>query len=245
MYSLIIVDDENKISEGLVNLFPWEKNGFKISGQFSNGQQALSFIRTHTIDVVLTDIRMPVMSGIELSDHLCSDFPDLIFVFLTGYQDFSYLHTAIVNHAFDYLLKPVKYEALYSCFERIRSDLDLRYHKESQVQEMTSYYGKIIANVKKYLKYNYQNATLEEAAVQVNLSPNYLSKLFKEKTGTGFSEYLVELRMKKAADMLCDITYKHYEIAYRIGYDNPKNFSRAFKQYYKISPREYREKYLH
>lgn len=61
----------------------------------------------------------------------------------------------------------------------------------------------------------------------------------------GFSEYLNELRMKKAAELLCDISYKHYEIAYRIGYDNPKNFSRAFKQYYKISPREFRDKYLH
>ena len=246
MYSLIIVDDEIKIREGLVNLFPWEQNGYQVTGQFANGLQALEYIKSHNVDLVLTDIRMPVMSGIDLSRHLASDYPDLPFVFLTGYQDFSYMHTAILNHASDYLPKPIKYEDLYTCFERIRQILDERHHVDTQVHGGTSsYYGKIISEICSYLQENYQNATLEEAASRVNLSPNYLSKIFKEKAHVGFSEYLNELRMKKAAELLCDISYKHYEIAYRIGYDNPKNFSRAFKQYYKISPREFRDKYLH
>ena len=74
MYSLIIVDDEIKIREGLVNLFPWEQNGYQVTGQFANGLQALEYIKSHNVDVVLTDIRMPVMSGIDLSRHLASDY---------------------------------------------------------------------------------------------------------------------------------------------------------------------------
>ena len=92
MYSLIIVDDELKIREGLVNLIPWEQNSFQVVGQFSNGKQALEFIKNKQVDVVLTDIRMPIMSGIELSDCLSKEYPDILFVFLTGYQDFSYAY---------------------------------------------------------------------------------------------------------------------------------------------------------
>ena len=169
MYSLIIVDDEIKIREGLVNLFPWEQNGYQVTGQFANGLQALEYIKSHNVDVVLTDIRMPVMSGIDLSRHLASDYPDLPFVFLTGYQDFSYMHTAILNHASDYLLKPIKYEDLYTCFERIRQILDERHHVDTQVHGGTSsYYGKIISEVCSYLQENYQNATLEEAASELS-----------------------------------------------------------------------------
>ncbi len=245
-YSLIIVDDELKIREGLVNLFPWNQHGFQVHGQFTNGAQALKYIQAHKVDVVLTDIRMPIMSGIELSNYLAQDYPDVLYVFLTGYSDFSYMRSAILNHATDYLLKPIKYEDLYTCFSQIRQLLDKKHHVEVPVIEKTSsYYGKIISEVVAYLETNYQNATLEEAAIKVNLSPNYLSKLFKEKSQAGFAEHLNKIRMKKAAELLCDISYKHYEIAYYIGYDNPKNFSRAFKQYYKISPSEFREKNIH
>lgn len=245
MYSLIIVDDELKIREGIANLFPWKQNGFFIAGLFPNGALALEYLRTHKTDVVLTDIQMPVMNGLELSRHIAEEFPDIIHVFLTGFQDFQYMRTAILNHAADYLLKPIKYEELYACFENIRQKLDEKYQVSSNpLRENSSYYGKIISRVCDYLKENYRTATLEEASFLVNLSPNYLSKIFKEKSGVGFAEYLNNVRMKKAAELLLDISYKHYEIADRIGYDNPKNFSRAFKQYYHISPREFRDQNL-
>ena len=155
------------------------------------------------------------------------------------------MRTAILNHAADYLLKPIKYEELYTCFENIRQKLDERYHVSTPVlsEGGSAYYGKLVSTVCDYLNTNYRTATLEEASAQVNLSPNYLSKIFKEKSGMGFAEYLNNVRMKKAAELLLDISYKHYEIADLIGYDNPKNFSRAFKQYYQMTPREFRDKH--
>ncbi|HRM61591.1 MAG TPA: helix-turn-helix transcriptional regulator, partial [Gemmiger qucibialis] len=71
-----------------------------------------------------------------------------------------------------------------------------------------------------------------------------LSRVFKEKSGTSFSELLLKTRMEKACEMLADIHYKSYDIAYYVGYDNPKNFSRAFKAYYGQSPSEYRKSRL-
>lgn len=99
----------------------------------------------------------------------------------------------------------------------------------------------IVSGVREYLRKHYQDASLEGAAETVNLSPAYLSKIFKEKNGTSFSDTLLSIRMEKAKEMLEDIRYKSYDIAYYIGYDNPKNFSRAFKSYYGMTPMEYRK----
>ncbi len=109
-----------------------------------------------------------------------------------------------------------------------------------EVCESLSYYEKIISTVKNYLDTSYQDATLEQAARLVSLSPNYLSKIMKEHSDTSFSDYLLKTRMENAARMLRDIGYKQYEIAYRVGYDNPKNFSRAFHQYFNMTPTQYR-----
>lgn len=81
MYSLIIVDDEVKIREGLMNLFPWDKIGFEIKGNFSNASDALAYITDNRIDVVLTDIKMPGMTGIDLSKAVMEQRPDTIVVF--------------------------------------------------------------------------------------------------------------------------------------------------------------------
>ena len=98
----------------------------------------------------------------------------------------------------------------------------------------------MVTAVKEYITENYKEASLENAAVRVSLSPSYLSRIFKEKCGMGFSDYLTKTRMEKACELLGDIKYKSYDIAYYIGYDNPKNFSRAFKAYFGMTPKEYR-----
>ena len=239
-YSLIIVDDELKIRQGLQTLFPWNEYGYEVKGIFSNGQQALDFLAHHKIDVVLTDICMPTMNGIELNQQINEKHLDSLVVYLTGYSDFQYMQAAIREHAADYLLKPIKHEELYTCLQKIHQKLDKKYHILPNAEINSSYYRKIILEVVHYLEENYQNATLTEAATRVNLSPNYLSRIFREKSEIGFSELLTQIRMKKAAELLCDISYKTYEIAYQVGYDNPKNFSRAFKQFYSVSPKEFR-----
>lgn len=240
MYKLIIIDDEQKILEGLINLFPWEQIGFKVDKAFSSSAQALDYISANSVDVVMSDIEMPEMNGIELCRRLKDGEIETKVVFFSSYQNYEYFRSAIKYQVFDYLLKPVKYDELIICFERLKEILDQEHHKKIEISK--TYYEKIIGNVIKYLEENYRNASLDEAAAFVNLSSSYLSKIFKEKAGKGFSEYLIDIRMKKACEMLNDIKYKNYEIAYYVGYDNPKNFSRAFKMYYNMSPNEYRNR---
>ena len=238
MYKLIMVDDEEKIVDGMAQLFPWQNIGFEVVEVFTSARKALEYIQTHPVDVVMTDIEMPDMSGLELSRSLM-EYPNIEKVFFSSYSNYEYFRTALQNGVADYLMKPVDYSALLECFEKIRARLDAREHVSEEKPK--AYYDQIVYDVQQYLKEHYRTATLEEAAAKVSLSPAYLSRVFKEKSGESFSELLLRTRMEKACELLADIQNRSYDIAYYVGYDNPKNFSRAFKAYYGVSPSEYRK----
>lgn len=240
MYQLIIIDDEEHVSNGISNIFPWEKIGFSVVGIFNNGESALDYIKNNLVHVVMTDIRMPRLSGIDIAKMLLEEKPDIKVVFMSGYSDFEYMKSAILNSVSDYLLKPIKYEELLTCFQRVYEQLN----KENNIPEpeqQDSYYTQIVNTALQYIDTHIKDASLDGLAIQIKMSPSYLSRLIKEKSGRNFSTYLLEARMKKAAVLLKSIDYKHYEIAFMMGYDNPKNFSRTFRQFYGMSPKEFRD----
>lgn len=235
MYRLVIVDDEAKIAEGIANLFPWEQLGFDVV-YFNRGTDAFTYICSNPVEVLMSDVEMPDLNGIELC-RLVQD-RDIKVVFISSHQNYEYFRSAILYQVEDYLLKPIKSGDIQNCFQKIREKLD---RKSGVVRTVPpTYYEQIVGQVKGYIEENYREASLEEAAEAVNLSPSYLSRIFKENCGFGFSDYLIRVRMEKACELLNDIRYKSYDIAYYIGYDNPKNFSRAFKAYYGKTPKEYR-----
>ncbi len=239
MYQVVIVDDEPRILEGIIHLFPWRNFGFEIAASFTNGQEALGYIQAgHSIDVVMTDIQMPILSGIELAQRLEDE--DIVVIFFSAFQDFEYARAAILHHVTDYLIKPMKYDAMCSCFERIRKTLDERHPQKASGKELPQDSADYIAIVRSYLETNYKTATLEEAASLVNYSPAYLSSAFKAGTGISFSRCLLQVRMEQALRMLSDRSVKLYEIADAVGYLNPKNLTRNFKEYYGLTPQEYR-----
>lgn len=237
MYQLIIIDDEPKIAEGIAMLFPWEESGFHVAATFTSAVQALEYLRAEKADVVLSDIQMPDLSGIELCRELQDTGVEV--VLFSSHQDYEYFRSAIQLGVTDYLLKPISYPKLLECFTKIRERLDAERHVEQEMPQ--GYYEQILSRVEAYLSANLQNATLGRCSERVNLSPTYLSRIIKERTGKTFSDRLMQLRMEKARELLNNPDYKGYDIAYDLGYDNPKNFSRAFKNYWGCSPREYRQ----
>lgn len=129
MYSLLIVDDETEIREGLARL-PWEPMNIEVAGSVAHGLDALQFISTHPIDIVLTDIRMPFMDGMELMTVLQEQHPYIRVVILSGYSDFDYAKKAIEVGAAGYLLKPVKMDQLTETFEKLVRRLDAEKQNE-------------------------------------------------------------------------------------------------------------------
>ena len=111
MYKLIIIDDEEKIASGMAQLFPWQNIGFEVVQVFTSARKALQYIAENPVDVVLTDIEMPDMNGLELS-HRLMEYPNIQKIFFSSYSNYEYFRAALQNGVADYLMKPVAYSAL-------------------------------------------------------------------------------------------------------------------------------------
>lgn len=237
MYRLLVADDEKKLLSGLCDFYPWKELGFQIVARAENGQKALEYLTKNPVDVVFTDISMPVMSGLELAEILCREYPEIKVVLLSGFAEFKYAQQALKYGVQDYVLKPVKTDVLRKTFTELKAKMDRERRTD---EEKSGYYGNIINTVESYVRSNTGTACLEEAALLVNLSAGYLSALYKKETGMNFSDYVLRAKMERAKELLVRPEYRTYEISQRLGYENPKNFSRAFKNYWGISPRDFR-----
>ncbi|MGG6312682.1 response regulator [Paenibacillus macerans] len=131
MYKLIVVDDEDEVREGIRLKTDWAACGFELAGDYANGRDALEAVHQFHPDVILTDICMPFMDGLELAEQVAGRYRDIRIVIVTGYEHFEYAQQAIRLKVNDYLLKPVNLEELTDFLRRMRSELDEeRAHRE-------------------------------------------------------------------------------------------------------------------
>jgi YesN/AraC family two-component response regulator len=243
-YRLIIIDDEKEISSGFARFFPWKDLGFEITGQFSGARSALQYILHNPVDVVVTDVLMPGMTGIDLAKELAErEFnPRPVVILFSAYDEFEYVHEALKYHCTDYILKTTEYNELITIFQNLKEKID-KERKNAEIEKANGLVlcgDKIITVMKQYVKDKLKTANLQDASREVFLSPSYASRYFKQRTGENFSEYLLKERMIRACEMLCDLKYKIYEISDLLGYNLPMNFTRSFKKFYGKSPLEYR-----
>src|SRR5512137_2263184 len=156
MYRLIIVDDEVAIRSGLREYFPWTDHGFEVAGLFENGRAALNHLLAHPVDVILCDIRMPVLSGTELLAELRERGIGTKVVFLSAHKDYDYLREAVRLGAEDYVLKPTKYAELSAVFLKIKSALDEE-RNPSRPGDGPSVPQQVVALVQSYIRTNCKN----------------------------------------------------------------------------------------
>lgn len=249
MYKLVIAEDDYQIRTGLGNFFPWREVGFEVVGCFKNGKLAWDYIDSNGADVVLSDIQMPVMSGLELASQIKEKKKQVEIVFLTVFRSFEYAQQALNLGAKNYIVKSTKYDDLMSVFRKIKIELDHRNGKDDPPERfayLTSAANseqdiKKINKIAAYIDCHYRDASLQTVAGEMSMNPVYLSRFFKEKTGINFNDFVTEIKMKKAAELIKRNRYKIYEISEMVGYTNAKNFSRAFKNYYQISPQDFKD----
>ncbi|MBP3962548.1 response regulator transcription factor [Paenibacillus lignilyticus] len=242
MYKLMIVDDEIEIRTGLKNYFPWNEIGYEVVCEAENGRQALELLKEKQVDVILSDIMMPLMTGLELAKELHDNKSAIKLVFLSGYTDFQYAKQAMTYSVKNYLVKPTIYKELVEVFHGLKIEMDNERSKaEPRAEEVDpKQENRYISAIKKYIDEHYTNVTLESASKHVHLNHSYTSKLFKQQTGLTFMDYVIQIKMQKAAQLLADPSYKTYEISEMLGYTNPHNFTRSFKRIFGKSPRDYR-----
>ncbi|MFH1512511.1 MAG: response regulator, partial [Bacillota bacterium] len=134
MYKLIIVDDESEIRNGLLEIIDWKKEGFIVVGQAENGLDALQIAEAMPIDLVITDIRMPFMDGLEMAKEIRKLQPMVSFIILSGFDDFEYTRQAIQIKISDYVLKPVSSDELIPILRSVKASMDERFAQHRDVR---------------------------------------------------------------------------------------------------------------
>ena len=140
MYSVMLVDDEEEVRIAIEKKIDWQELGFEVIATAENGQDALELALEKQPDVVMTDINMPFMSGLEFSKQLKAELPATKIVIFSGYDEFEYAKEAIELSAEEYILKPIDADELYKVFARIKSSLDDELDKMRNVQNLEKYY---------------------------------------------------------------------------------------------------------
>lgn len=144
MYSLVIAEDEFTTRRALVNMIRWNEIGFQVDGEFSDGRGLLDYLKSNTPDVILTDIRMTQIGGLEIAHLVSEQNLPIQIVFLSGHKEFSYAQKAVEYHVTQYLLKPIDISKLKEIFQNIRRKLDEQNAKEDILQSQREHYNKLI-----------------------------------------------------------------------------------------------------
>lgn len=126
MYRLMLVEDEKLVRDSIIENTSWAKLGFEVVGACSDGREAIEKLNQIVPDVVITDICMPFVDGIELASYIKTYFPDVVVVILTGYGEFEYAQSALKLRVFDFVLKPILPKEFDALLEKVRGELDER-----------------------------------------------------------------------------------------------------------------------
>ncbi|MCS7458589.1 response regulator [Paenibacillus doosanensis] len=222
MYKVLLVDDEAMARIGLRSTFEWEENGFLLVGEASNGKTALQWLESHEVDILITDIAMPVMDGLELMRRARAAYPALKVVLLSCHNDFEYVREGIRLGASDYLLKPtLETEDLQAVLgklkeqiaeERKRTELILRQELSGKRQELEKQLMKLLAGEEPQQESTAELAWLNEGYRIVVCMLDGAAKLRAEEGGL-----FIEIVMEEV-QASC---YEHLErgAAFRVGSD--------------------------
>lgn len=247
MIKAFIVDDEIFIIKGLMKKIKWEDFFIHVVGTATDGIEAYNMILEHKPDIVITDIRMPGMDGLELIESLKKKLPDIYFIIISGYDDFCYLQKALRIGAFDYILKPIDGGDLETILVRAIKQIRDSSEDGAEINEIEQVindkiYNNTVDNIIRYIENNYfLDINLNMVADTFNLNPSYLSTVFKKVTGQNFSDYITAIKIEKAKQLLSYTDYKITEIGSRVGFSNYRQFIRNFKKVVGITPSDFKE----
>lgn len=224
--------------------------GFELIGETMNPVEALDMIDRLRPDVVFTDIRMPDISGIELIKRIRDLDIDSKIVVVSGFAEFSYAQQSIKYGVFDYCLKPINPQRADELLARLAKELDSeksRVHNRSEENDLLLLNEEDInpnfIQMLKYINANlHKKLYLKELAEKFYLNPTYCCALFKKTASGSFSQYIADLRMRKAKELLKDYNLSIKEVAIKTGYNDYSYFNKVFKRFYDITPAEFRKK---
>lgn len=243
MMKVLVVEDEEMIRKGIVLAVDWAALDCVVVGEASNGEEGLEAAQRYAPTLIITDLKMPKMDGIEMLRRLREAGNNAFVIILTAYDSFAYAQSALRLGAVDFLLKPFHDGELEQAVQALCRRLEpsrvepaipglKKGDKSKYVLQAMSYIGE---------HYSDPNITVAEIAQSIGISEGHLSHTFKKETDYTLLNYLTRYRIHKAMELLRDCRVKVYEVAQQVGYKDITYFSATFKKVVGISPSEYQD----
>lgn len=250
MMKILIADDEGFERDILAEIIDKRFGREAHIRMAENGRQALDIATLWAADIILMDIEMPGLTGIEAAKQIVAQRPECKIIFVTAYSLFTYAHEAVKLGACDYILKPVDANDVERAVRRAVNQMEAQQQLEAaaptaELLEATGNADKatvLMGKVQKYLQNNYMicDISLDSVSEILNINASYFSVLFKRAFGVNFVDYLTELRMNAAKELLTDPIRSTAEVASMVGYESANYFARAFKKKVGMTPTDYR-----
>lgn len=251
MYKVMIVEDDPTVCRGLCGTIRWGEMRCQVAGEARNGEEGLELAEKISPDIIITDVKMPKMDGVEMIRELRRAGCQAKIIILTAYGDFGYAQNAIRLGVSDYLLKPLKDGAIEEAVLAITRK-DRPAPERDAVQSIPvltdfdpqkHFKAKYVEEALEFIRRRYrEDINIGMVAAYLELSEGYLSRILKRETGYSFTEYLTNYRISRAMEYLRDCRLKVYEAAELTGYQDTAYFSSQFKKIVGMSPSEYQNR---
>lgn len=250
MYRILIVDDDPALRFIYKKMSIWQEYGFEIIEESSNGKDSIEKQEKGSFDIIITDIRMPILDGIGMLQKMREKGIMTYTILLSSYNEFEYARQAMILGASDFIVKPVKEEELAEALSRARGYLDRESERGMLLERLKA------AFLKKGIDYQSntflqeiciyvldsmtENVTMETVAEHMGYNKDYFGKTCRQKTGYTFKALMNSIKMEYAKFLLATTNQKTYEISDKLGYATPDYFTTIFKKEVGMTPSAYR-----
>lgn len=255
MKTILIVDDEPRTRLGIQKtLVAWSAGRHRIESAAS-GVEALEWLKGNTVHIIITDVRMPEIDGLQMLERLAARGQLPVVIVISGYAEFEYAKKSLQLGVFEYILKPLDKSILIDAVQKAleldsgRERLDaMEKLIDQKLLDVGRDEARYVTPIKDAINYIYahlhETISMKQVAELLHLNASYFSVLFKEQTGVTFSDYLTRRRLQRAKELLVTTRMPIWEIAEQVGYQTAKYFIKVFKDNEGASPSQYRHQVL-
>jgi len=260
MKKVVIIDDEEVIREGLKTFVDWKKLNCEVVALAESGTEGLYIVEKYKPDIIITDIRMFGMNGLEMIKEIKKKNKKSKIIIVTAYRNIEYAQEAIKLGVFRLLFKPTKTDEIEKVVQEAVEEMEyekITDDKEGLKQDVLKvinthrkeFEGKKLSfmamKILDYLLENYhKEISLQELAEEFYISHWHLSKLIKKEIGLNYTDLINIIRIEQAKRLLAIPRYRINEVGSMVGYNDNTYFSRVFKKLTGMSPQEYRNKFF-